>query len=71
VGIKATTVAKLASLRHPSLRVIARRSCDWQTVISVEDRLFDLVRAETRDDVRVVRKIMGSVQRPKMGRVLT
>jgi hypothetical protein len=37
--------------------MIARRSCDWQTVISVEDGLFDLVRTETRDDVREVRKI--------------
>jgi hypothetical protein len=51
--------------------MIARRSCDWQTVISVEDGLFDLVRAETRDDVREVRKIKGSVQRPKTSGVLT
>jgi hypothetical protein len=64
-------VAKLASSRRPGLPVIARRSCDWRTVISVEDGLLDLVRVETRDDVREVRKIKGSVQRPKTGGVLT
>jgi hypothetical protein len=40
-GVKATTVAKLASSRRPGLPVIARRSCDWRTVISVEDGLLD------------------------------
>jgi hypothetical protein len=64
-------VGKLASSRHPGLPVIARRSCDWRTVICVEDGLLDLVRVETRDDVREVRKIKGSVQRPKTGGVLT
>jgi hypothetical protein len=39
-------------------------------VISVEDGLLDLVRVETRDDVREVRKIKGSVQRPKTGGIL-
>jgi hypothetical protein len=40
-------------------------------VISVEDGLLDLVRGETRDDVREVHKIKGSAQRLKTGGILT